>query len=233
MLLSTRNSALKSCYRAPIDYLEEKTTKAADLLVCNSRFTSGMVKKHFPSITEAPVILHPTTFMTGSAVPSERSSLNHIVEEKNRFFLSINRYEKKKNLKLAIEAFALLEESRRANISLVLAGGFDLRVEENISCFRELEELIEKLKLSKSVKLVKNVSKEDKTHLIEHCIALIYTPANEHFGIVPVEAMALVKNKKLDSSSLLLSFFLGKSCGRVQHWWSCRNYYQWRNGFFV
>ena len=30
-----------------------------------------------------------------------------------------------------------------------------------------------------------------KAALIEHALALIYTPVNEHFGIVPIEAMAL------------------------------------------
>ena len=45
--------------------------------------------------------------------------------------------------------------------------------------------------LSSSVTLVKNVDNQLKLELICNAKALIYTPHNEHFGIVPVEAMAM------------------------------------------
>ena len=38
---------------------------------------------------------------------------------------------------------------------------------------------------------LRNCGQDLKAALIEHALALIYTPVNEHFGIVPIEAMAL------------------------------------------
>ena len=73
----------------------------------------------------------------------------------------------------------------------MLAGGFDDRVEENARVFRELEQLIARLGVSESVVLVKNLSSSAKLQMLQFCIALIYTPHNEHFGIVPIEAMVL------------------------------------------
>jgi len=34
------------------------------------------------------------------------------------------------------------------------------------------------------------VSAEQKTKLLAECLCVLYTPENEHFGIVPLEAMA-------------------------------------------
>lgn len=76
---------------------------------------------------------------------------------------------------------------------LVVAGGFDDRVEENGRVFRELEQLIARLGLGDSVVLVKNLSQTSKMQLLQSCIALVYTPPNEHFGIVPIEAMAVAR----------------------------------------
>lgn len=56
-------------------------------------------------------------------------------------FLSLNRFERKKNLNLALEAFRLLversdkQESAR-NLHLVLAGGYDHRLQENRDCLQ-------------------------------------------------------------------------------------------------
>lgn len=41
-LLATRESAIKSLYRMPLDFLEEKTTGMADKIVVNSDFTSNL-----------------------------------------------------------------------------------------------------------------------------------------------------------------------------------------------
>lgn len=55
-------------------------------------------------------------------------------------FLSLNRFEKKKNVALAIDAFALFKQGvmeagncdDRRNSRLVIGGGYDSRVEENM-----------------------------------------------------------------------------------------------------
>lgn len=46
----TPTRLLKKLYRLPMDYLEERTTATADLILVNSMFTSRVFKRHFPTI---------------------------------------------------------------------------------------------------------------------------------------------------------------------------------------
>lgn len=43
------------------------------------------------------------------------------------------------------------------------------------------------LNLSAQVTFVRSFSDEQKAALLDSCTAVLYTPANEHFGIVPLE----------------------------------------------
>lgn len=98
----------------------------------------------------------------------------------------------------------------------VSLGGYDPRLQDNIETLKELIQLADAQKLSywilsdspeilSSVSLptsptsseadvlfILNFSTEQRTALLTapSTLALLYTPANEHFGIVPVEAMA-------------------------------------------
>ncbi len=50
----------------------------------------------------------------------------------SKYFFSLNRYERKKNINLAIEAFAdLLSKHEIKDLKLVIAGGYDPKVAEN------------------------------------------------------------------------------------------------------
>jgi len=85
-------------------------------------------------------------------------------------------------------------------------GGFDKRLKENVNCLRNLQRHCDSLGLSHRIAEGNNLSKkgvkeqvlfwpsvDDKTKniLLQDAHALLYTPANEHFGIVPIEAMAV------------------------------------------
>ena len=50
-----------------------------------------------------------------------------------------------------------------------------------------------RLNIQDSVEFKPSVSSDEKNQLINACICVLYTPTNEHFGIVPVEAMAASK----------------------------------------
>ena len=140
-------------------------------------------------------------------------------------FLSLNRFEKKKNISLAISAFAQFRQGLTAadkntrkldTARIVIGGGYDPRVNDNISTLDELVSLTESLGLSYSlitslesprleaiktkskspsqadVLFLPNFTTAQRTALLQsaHTIALLYTPNNEHFGIGPVEGMA-------------------------------------------
>ena len=141
-------------------------------------------------------------------------------------FVSLNRFEAKKNIALAVNAFSLFLEnlqssqnssvaSNLSNARLVLAGGYDPRLQENIDVLKHLLDLVSSLNLlwaiiSKlSVDIPEGISGQAKPSAAQviflpnftttqrsillrsaSTMALLYTPNNEHFGIVPVEAMA-------------------------------------------
>ena len=107
-LLAKRTSWLKKAYRKPIDWLEEKTTGQADKVLVNSNFTAGMFRSAFRSLSNVkPCVLYPSlNFSSFDCAPLELSGV--ISETATTVFLSINRYERKKNLVLAVEALARL-----------------------------------------------------------------------------------------------------------------------------
>jgi alpha-1,3/alpha-1,6-mannosyltransferase len=76
-----------------------------------------------------------------------------------------------------------------ARIHLVVAGGYDERVDENREYHLELSDLVSKLELTEHVTFLRSVSSAQKRALLARASCLLYTPDREHFGIVPVEAM--------------------------------------------
>jgi alpha-1,3/alpha-1,6-mannosyltransferase len=93
---------------------------------------------------------------------------------------------------LAIQALQHLVEHHNciASCRLVLAGGYDARLPENVEHLEELRELAESMGVSHLVLFMPSFTDQQRTLLLAACIAVIYTPAEEHFGIVPLEAMA-------------------------------------------
>lgn len=147
----------------------------ADVILANSEFTSRIFKANFPSIPSTPKVVYPginlsayevsfvdTTDPDIAQVTSYVSSpyfgimyLTYAVHSDRPTLLSLNRFEKKKNAALAINAFALLRaqlpsDSSAKDIRLVLAGessssnlgpnplthekpgGYDPRLEDNM-----------------------------------------------------------------------------------------------------
>lgn len=195
-LLAPRHSRLKALYRAPIDWLEERTTGCADVVLVNSKFTQRVFEQTFRSLSITPSVLYPSLHF--SAFDADYKGQLPVQTAAKFVFLSINRFERKKNVLLAVEALqelrGLLAASRAApfsDVHLVMAGGYDPRVAENVEYFQELEEAVAGEKLHSSVSFVRSFSDADKVGLLRRCTALLYTPANEHFGITPLEAMYL------------------------------------------
>ena len=96
---------------------------------------------------------------------------------------SLNRYERKKDIPLALKACSKLTKPA----TLVIAGGYDERVLENVEHRLELVNLSKVLGLN--VVFLRSITSQEKVALLQRTNILLYTPQNEHFGIVPVEAM--------------------------------------------
>lgn len=210
-LLTSRQSLIKSLYRIPFDWLEAATTGLADTIVVNSAFTKSVFADAFPQIQTVPRVVYPCVSIPLSGRPNRRvdsaldSETDFLPQDGKKILLSINRFERKKNIDLAIRAFAHLTDKERTRSRLVIAGGYDSRVSENVAYHAELVYLCEKLKLKSAtsknfisslsipadtdVLFLLSIPASLKSHLLKTASLLCYTPAREHFGIVPLEAM--------------------------------------------
>jgi alpha-1,3/alpha-1,6-mannosyltransferase len=113
-------------------------------------------------------------------------------------FVSLNRFEPKKNIALAIRAMTKLKSCLSGSdywndVHLVVAGGYDPRLESCVQYLEELKNLVKKEGLTNHVSFLLSPKDSDKISLLAKCLALVYTPSDEHFGIVPLEAMYLGK----------------------------------------
>lgn len=184
LLLTARERRWYRWYRIPLDELERRGTAGADRLLVNSLFTAGVFRDVFPGLR--PEVLYP-----GVAVPA---AVDAIPDGPDIVLASINRFDPKKNLSLAIRAFAALrsrlDPPRFAQARLVLAGGLDRRMQEQLEEFDRLRRLAETLGVAEQVELRPSIDEAGRDALLASSRALLYTPEREHFGIVPLEAMA-------------------------------------------
>ncbi|CAL3962546.1 unnamed protein product [Diplocarpon coronariae] len=205
LLAQGRSTWWKRAYRIPFDFIEQWSMSFADSIAVNSGFTKGVVGKVWPDlVVEKDLqIVYPcvdikdkqTEFLDAPAAGWHDKSI----------LLSINRFERKKDIGLAIKAYAGLGSKGRKGVILLIAGGYDNRVQENVVYHKELVKLAESLGLktatTKTIVTALNVPEDIdilfllsvpstlKDILLKSARLLVYTPSNEHFGIVPLEAM--------------------------------------------
>jgi alpha-1,3/alpha-1,6-mannosyltransferase len=195
---------IKRLYRIPFDTVEEWSTGCADSIVVNSKYTRSVYRSTFPWFRIRSLrVIYPCVDTKASEQPSSPGSL----WPEKKLLLSINRFEGKKDLSLAVEAYAGLSEQERSRARLVIAGGYDSAIHENVRTHKALQELADSLQLTHAtfksqdtaltdmstddvdVLFLLSVPQELKARLLQSASILIYTPTNEHFGIVPLEAM--------------------------------------------
>lgn len=205
LLAQGRAKWSKRLYRLPFDFLEEWSMSFADAVAVNSNFTKGIVGKVWPDLTRQKTleVVHPCVDIRDRKTIAEDDG--QPMWQDTNIILSINRYERKKDVGLAIKAFAGLGKHGREGVRLIVAGGYDQRVTENFLYHKELEHICEAqgLKFATchnlitalrvpddvSVLFLLSVPNSLKDALLQSARLLVYTPSNEHFGIVPLEAM--------------------------------------------
>ncbi|KAG6898763.1 hypothetical protein C0993_004467 [Termitomyces sp. T159_Od127] len=117
-------SLLKRIYRFPMDWLEEMTTRQADIILANSKFTARVTKSYFKTITQSLRVVHPGINVSAYESAVDPDDLDNVaVFSVKPTLLSLNRFEQKKNAALAVRAFASLKsKSATKSLRLVLAG---------------------------------------------------------------------------------------------------------------
>ncbi|KAI9915173.1 hypothetical protein PsorP6_008325 [Peronosclerospora sorghi] len=189
LLCNRSTSPWKRMYRVPLDFLEELTTASSDIIVVNSKFSRKVFQDVFPRLQSKKLgILYPPVDVTAYTATRETS-----VDRDSGLFVSLNRFERKKNVALAIEALVELREKMSSEqfqrVKLIVAGGYDPLNVENIEHLSELQNMVTKHALGEHVEFRTSISNSEKLSLLRKAHAVLYTPDREHFGIVPVEAM--------------------------------------------
>ena len=108
----------------------------ADIVLVNSNFTAETFVSTFTSLrSNRPQVLYPSLNFSSFDAPVVSEESDNLIPPSAKFvFLSINRYERKKNLKLALEALDWLRnvvsdkdgfgQLGWKDVHLVMAGGF-------------------------------------------------------------------------------------------------------------
>ena len=190
LLLAPRRRGLYALYRAPLDRLEAAGLAAADRVLVTSRFTASVVRATFPRLAVGALeVVYPGVDVA-DAPPEPAPPGEALV-------LSVNRFDPGKNLALAIDAFAALRArlapAAFATARLVLAGHVDARLAEARALAAELEARAARLGIEGQVSLVRSPSDAERRALLGRAACVIYTPLAEHFGLVPLEAMAAAR----------------------------------------
>uniref|UniRef100_A0A1A9X3I4 Alpha-1,3/1,6-mannosyltransferase ALG2 n=1 Tax=Glossina brevipalpis TaxID=37001 RepID=A0A1A9X3I4_9MUSC len=200
-LLSKKEGYLKRLYRWPINIIEEFTINMADKVLVNSKFTLRVFQETFRRININPEVLYPS-LNTKYFDEMEKNSavFSFDLPSDSYVYLDINRFERKKNHSLALKSFHKLSSTLSGSdlelwkrCRLIITGGYDERVNENVEHFIELSDLISELELTENVILLRSSSDDEKFQLLRRAQCLLYTPIHEHFGIVPLEGMYMSK----------------------------------------
>lgn len=198
-------------YRSCTFYWEQQSMLSADCICVNSLFTKQVLQTTFPLLRDADLpVLYPAlnkddmndndndidTHNTHNNTQRDNNSINNNTTSiiKDYSIVSLNRYERKKNIAVLLHAMHWIQTNhtqKQIQIpKIIIAGGYDTQCVENVEHHAELQQLTKQLGLQDSVVFCRNVKDEERSQLLAKAHAVIYTPTNEHFGIVPLEAMA-------------------------------------------
>lgn len=121
-LVQGRDQWLKSLYRKPFDLIEQFTMAYADAIAVNSKFTRGVVGRTWPRLAKEKelTVVYPCIDIRPQKEEDEKAV--GLDWKNERIILSINRFERKKDIALAIKAFAGLSKEQRKGVKLVVAG---------------------------------------------------------------------------------------------------------------
>jgi len=173
--MSQRGPLQKAAFWPSIEafrILEARTVPKIEYIFTNSRNTQGRIRQYLHRDSE---VLHP-------GVDVERFSCS----DYGKFFLYPSRIVPEKRIEFALEAFEIFRKSN-PGWNLVIAGSVSQRPEH--------QAYLAKLKSAagKGVEFRTNIPEKELLGLYSRCGAILYTPINEDFGIVPLEAFASSK----------------------------------------
>ena len=147
--------------------IDQRNVRHIDKIVCNSENIKARIRRFYgePFYKNATVIYPPV--MTNKFEGKSQKD----------FYLSFGRLDKLKRIHLIVEAFKDMPDKKL----VVVSGG------------PELKNIKRKTRNYENIDIKGYVSQEELEELIGSCIATIYIPIDEDFGMSPVEGMTVGK----------------------------------------
>uniref|UniRef100_A0A914VAN4 Alpha-1,3/1,6-mannosyltransferase ALG2 n=1 Tax=Plectus sambesii TaxID=2011161 RepID=A0A914VAN4_9BILA len=177
-------------YSSIIALVEELLFERADLIMMNSEFTAQSFARVMPSTPKEKMrVVYPPCDVDAIRSGAE-PPISRLCRAKNKryVFLSVNRFWPEKRLDIIVEAAALMKAEGYEPI-VKLAGSVMPHIPESRIYYELLQNMATDLDVSDIIEFVPSPTDEQKFVLFRECDSALYTPPNEHFGIVPIEAL--------------------------------------------
>jgi glycosyltransferase involved in cell wall biosynthesis len=104
-----------------------------------------------------------------------------------KYFFYPSRIAPEKNFEMAIEAFKKFKRKHK-EWKFVIAGSLDRNRPEHVAYYNKIKEM-----LGGDGKIMLNLPTEKIVELYSDCLCVLYTPVNEDYGLIPLEAFASYK----------------------------------------
>ncbi|CAG9540836.1 unnamed protein product [Cercopithifilaria johnstoni] len=178
-------------YSRLIGLIEGLLFQKADLIMVNSHFTESQFLRVMPEVNPSRLmVVYPPCDVDAIKIgvkPISRKQRQY--NNKRYMFLSMSRFWPEKKLDIIIKAAALLKRNSQMRPRIVLAGSVMPYIPESRIYYNLLQKMVKDLKVDDIVEFVKSPTDPEKFALYRECDTVLYIPPNEHFGIVPVEAL--------------------------------------------
>jgi alpha-1,3/alpha-1,6-mannosyltransferase len=92
-------------------------------------------------------------------------------------------------MELAIEAFKEFEKYNK-DFKLIIAGSLAYERKEHVEYFKFLKRIIGN---DERIEILTNITEKEMKELYARCYSVVFTPINEDFGLIPLEANASYK----------------------------------------
>jgi alpha-1,2-mannosyltransferase len=160
----------------PYIFFEKNITKNNEkLLLANSHFTAQAIKEFTKADVKVLYPPIPSTFFHKNPANLTKNPRKNLVVTVSRFGVG-----------KGLETIPYIAKLTDKNVNFAIIG---LAHDKNI--IQSILKSIKKLDLSKRVKLLTNLPKQEMKNILNSAKLYLHTTVNEHFGISIVEAMAM------------------------------------------
>ncbi len=169
-------------------YRIKNMIKYSEKIISVSEFSKKECIKIFPEaegkieVTYQPIPIYEEEEEIANDKVVQKSILEKFRLEKDGYLFFVGMLEKRKNIKLLIEAY--LAVSDKIKIPLVLAGALGYGNEEFVSYLKDK-------KYKQKIIYLNYISNIEKLVLLKNARAFVFPSLNEGFGLPPLEAMRM------------------------------------------